>query len=112
MDERIVRWVGEGYQVGYLHPDAEPGIPLDEPWITYYRQGFEAGRDARREADARYGGPAIGPDLGGESWDAYERRWRELLEPIFHEHMPHIETETEVDVVIEYPAPRPVDPVP
>jgi hypothetical protein len=103
VDPKIVQYVGEGYQLGYSQPDAEPGIPLAEPWMTYYRQGVEAGREARREADAQYDGPTIGPDPGGESWEHYQRRWRELLEPIFHQHMPHIEVEE-----MEIPEPPPV----
>ncbi len=103
MDERIVRYVGEGYQLGYSQPGAEPGIPLDEPWMTYYRQGVVAGRDARREADSQYDGPTVGPDPGGESWEQYQRHWKELLEPIFHQHMPHIEAEE-----MEIPEPPPV----
>lgn len=96
MDPTILRWVSEGYQLGYSQPDAEPGIPLDEPWMTYYKQGVAAGREARRAADTEYTGPAIGPDPGGESWVDYERRWKELLEPLFHQHMPHTEIEMEV----------------
>jgi hypothetical protein len=61
--------------------------------MTYYRQGLEAGRQARREADSQFGGPTIGPDPGGESWEQYKDRWAELLEPLFHEHMPHTEVE-------------------
>jgi broad specificity phosphatase PhoE len=71
--------------------------------MTYYGQGVEAGRTARREADAQYSGPTIGPDPGGESWEDYRRRWEELLEPIFHEHMPHTEVE------IEIPPPPPIN---
>ena len=103
MDERIFRYVSEGYQLGYSQPDAEPGIPLDEPWMTYYRKGLEAGREARRDADSQYDGPTIGPDPGGESWEHYRRRWQELLEPIFHQHMPHTEVEMEI------PEPPPIN---
>jgi hypothetical protein len=103
VDPRIVRYVAEGYNLGYSQPDAEPGIPLDEPWMTYYRQGVEAGREARWDADSQYEGPTIGPDPGGESWEHYRHRWQELLEPIFHEHMPHIEVEMEI------PEPPPVN---
>lgn len=103
MDPRITRYVAEGYHLGYSQPEAEPGIPLDEPWMSYYRQGFAAGRDARRDADAQFDGPTIGPDPGGESWEHYRRRWKRLLEPIFHQHMPHTEVE------IEVPEPPPVN---
>ena len=101
MDKRIVESVSEGYQLGYSQHDAESGIPLEEPWLSYYLQGLEAGREARRQADAQFGGPTIGPDPGGESWNHYRRRWKELLEPIFHEHMPH----TEIEMNIPEPPP-------
>ena len=96
MDPKIAQFVGEGYRLGYSLPEAEPGIPLDEPWMGFYLMGVDAGRAARIDADSQFEGPTIGPDPGGESWDHYQQRWKELFDTIFHEHMPHTEVEMEV----------------
>jgi broad specificity phosphatase PhoE len=93
MDPKIVQYFRMGYELTYVKPTAEPGIPLDEPWMSYYRQGMEAGRAARAEADSRYEGPSIGPAMDGESYEQYQRHIRELLEELFHKHEPHIEVE-------------------
>jgi hypothetical protein len=93
MDPKVSETVRMGYELGYQQPDAEPGIPLDEPWMSYYRQGMDAGRQERAEADAQYGGPAVGPDLGGESWEHYQKRLDELIEAVTEKQEPHTETE-------------------
>ena len=86
--EEIVRM---GFELGYNQPEAEPGIPLDEPQMSWYRQAMEAGRQARQEADAEYTGPAVGPAREGQTWDEYNEYTRNCLEVLFHKHMPHIE---------------------
>ncbi|MBN8468060.1 hypothetical protein JYJ95_16185 [Corallococcus exiguus] len=93
MDPKIFECVRMGFELSYSNPDAQAGIPLDEPWMSYYLQGMEAGKEARIKADAKWDGPAIGPDLGGEDWEAYQKHLKNLLEPLFHEHEPHIEVE-------------------
>ncbi len=100
MDPKIEQLVRMGFELSYADPSSEAGIPLDEPWLTYYRQGMDAGRTARAEADAAYTGPSIGVDRGGETWDAYQKRLAEQLEFLFHKHEPHIEVrETEFEAV-------------
>jgi len=94
MDAKVEQLVRMGFELAYFQPDAQPGIPLDEPGMSYYMQGMEAGRAARSQADSEYAGPSIGlPTPGSETWDAYQARLGELLEPLFHKHEPHIETE-------------------
>lgn len=98
MDPRVEQYVRMGYELSYGDPSVTAGIPLDEPWMSYYRQGMAAGRSARAEADSKWQGPAIGEIIpGSETWDAYQESVNALLEPLFHKHEPHIETEpTEV----------------
>lgn len=104
MDPKIFETFAAGYSLGYSQPEAESGTPYAEPWKTYYEQGMASGREVRRDADAQYTGPTIGPDPGGESWDHYQSRYQELLEALFHQHMPHVEISE-----YEMPPPPPVN---
>lgn len=81
-----------GFNLGYYQPDQEPNMPLAEPGLSLYRTAVQAGREARAEFDAAYTGPSIGPEIpGGITWEEYQKELGELLEPLFHKHMPHTE---------------------
>ncbi|GAA1970185.1 hypothetical protein GCM10009776_36560 [Microbacterium deminutum] len=41
--------IQEGFILGYFQPNEEPGIPLSEPQMSWYREAMEAGRQARAE---------------------------------------------------------------
>lgn len=92
-----------GLLFGYEHPGEEPGIPLDEPYASAFRSGAAYGTSAARgeglppsgSADPAYDGPAIGPWIDGTPWEDYQRHQLDLLEEIFHQHMPHTENEAE-----------------
>ncbi len=87
-------WYVAGLIFGWQHPDRTPEAPapLDEPFLSAYFTGCGQGAQARRDAaerEAPIDGPSIGPDLGGQSLDEFEREGREILEELFHQHMPH-----------------------
>lgn len=96
MDD-VPEWLQDGFNLGYFSPDAEPGIPLAEPQLSAYLAAVTAGRQARADFDSQYAGPGIGPDVqGSQSWEDYEKELQDLLEPLFHKHMPHTEVEMPV----------------
>jgi hypothetical protein len=95
-------WWGEGFVTGYNDPDAEPDRPmlLDDEMTAMFFAGVEKGRETRRAVQAEFEEqlrrmPQIGPDLGGESFEEVERRYREAWEAVFHQHPPHTEVEAE-----------------
>jgi hypothetical protein len=95
-------WWGEGFVTGYNDPDVIPDRPmlLDDELTLSFFTGVEAGRETRRAVQAQFdeqlrGMPQIGPDLGGESFEEVERRYREAWEEVFHQHPPHTEVEVE-----------------
>ena len=99
MTEQQLEYARMGFELSYRDPAATMGIPLAEPWASWYRLGMEEGRKARAEADATYAGPAIDADPGGVALDEYNRHINELIEVLFHQHEPHIEAEGEVQIV-------------
>lgn len=83
-----------GLYVGLRIPlDSDPtGPPFAEPAMSEYLSGVQAARDYRQANEGDYQGPAVDvvpPD--GVTLEEYEERGREILESLFHEHMPHIE---------------------
>jgi hypothetical protein len=89
-------WYVAGLIFGWQHPDTTPEAPapLDEPFLSVSFTGCEQGAQARRDEAAQEPppeGPSIGPDLGGQSLDEFEAEGREILEGLFHQHMPHTE---------------------
>ncbi len=87
-------WFVAGLIFGWQNPEATPEAPapLGEPFLQSYFDGCAQGAEARRgDTSAQAGGPAIGPDLGGQSLEEFEAEGREILEGLFHQHMPHTE---------------------
>jgi hypothetical protein len=52
-----------------------------------HSKGFDSPEGNQAPSDL----PAIGPDLGGQPLDEFEQEGREVLEGLFHQHMPHTE---------------------
>ncbi len=86
-------WYAAGLVYGWQHPDVTPEAPapLDEPFLSAYFLGCQQGAQARTDDAPPVDGPAIGPDPGGQSIEDFERDGREILEGLFHQHMPHTE---------------------
>lgn len=83
-----------GLYVGLNIPyDADPtGPPFAEPEMSEYLDGVQVAREYRQAIDSDYQGPAIGdPPPEGVPLDEFEQGQREILESLFHEHMPHTE---------------------
>jgi hypothetical protein len=77
---------------------AQAPAPLNEQALAAYLSGVQAGAQARVDFDDQNSGAqpssqeTIGPVPGGAvPLDEATRDERELLEGLFHEHMPHIE---------------------
>lgn len=103
-DATLLAVFWEGVHFAYAHPDEEPATPYAEPFLSAYLIGVQSGKSAAsgegvpavdvRPLDPPYDGPSIGPwDGSGESWDEYQKGIQEMLEPLFHKHMPHTEIE-------------------
>jgi hypothetical protein len=103
LDANLRTYFTYGLLFGYEHPGEESGIPLDEPYLSAFREGAGYGTSAARgegvppsgSADPAYTGPTIGPWIDGTPWEDYQREQLNLLEEIFHQHMPHTENEGE-----------------
>lgn len=87
-------WFVAGLIFGWQNPGAIPEAPapLDAPFLQAYFDGCAQGAQARRiDAGTPVDGPAVGPDLGGQSLEEFEADGKETLEGLFHQHMPHTE---------------------
>jgi hypothetical protein len=74
------------------NPEVTPEAlaPLDDPFLSAYVLSAEQGAQGRRDDASRSDdGPAIQGDLGGMSLEEFERDGHEILEGLFHQHMPH-----------------------
>lgn len=101
-----------GIYVGLRIPiDANPtGPPYDESAMSDYVAGVDAARAFRLEKDAEYQGPAVDvPPPDGVPLEELEARQREILEVLFHKHMPHTEL-PEFEPVLPAPFDVPVGP--
>jgi hypothetical protein len=99
-------WLKEGFVAGYYRPYAKPVRPLmvTNDRADAFVSGFKEGQNAYKTLAAKYENeyrklPAIEAGIRGERYDELEREYRELLEAIFHKHMPH----TEVDETARMP---------
>ncbi|MEW2626401.1 hypothetical protein [Streptomyces sp. NPDC048106] len=95
----IADWFAEGFFFGWNHQTGMPEAPapLDQPFLEAYFNGVAAARSKRDDFD-QFQGPAIGPDVGGQPLDEFERGFREALEDLFHEEDKHIEGETTLEI--------------
>jgi hypothetical protein len=95
-------WWAQGFISGYNAPDATPERPLmiNDDLAASFFQGAAAGQQAVREVSVELetqltGQPQIGPDIGGESLEKAQERFKQAFEELFHQHMPHTESESE-----------------
>jgi len=95
----VADWFAEGFYFGWNHPDGQPEAPapLDEPYLQAYFEGVGAARGKRTDFD-HYEGPEIGPDIGGQPLDEFERGFREALEELFRVEDKHIENEPHLEI--------------
>jgi len=95
-------WYMAGLIYGWSAPQCtrEAPAPLNEELLNAYFQGVEDGGNARleyeetrsEEGEPTPDYPTIGPvPGGGVSLEKYEERQREILEGLFHQHMPHVD---------------------
>jgi len=103
-DEALMGAFWKGVQFAYDHPGEEPGTPYAEPLLSAYTLGIDTGRSAATgegvpggsagDLVPPYDGPSVGPYIeGSQTWEEYQKGIQELLEPLLHKHMPHIEVE-------------------
>jgi len=100
-----IDWWSDGFVAGYNAPEATLDRPLminDELAGSYFAgvaSGQQAARDAMAEFEAQFADqPQVQMDLKGESLEKAQQRLDEALRELFHEHMPHIENDTEMPV--------------
>jgi len=105
LSRNAVDWWSNGFVAGYNAPEATPERPLminEELAASFFAgvaSGQQAARDAMAEFEALYADqPMVQMDLKGESLDKAQQRLDEALRELFHEHMPHIENDTEMPV--------------
>jgi hypothetical protein len=95
-------WWANGFTVGFNAPDVTPERPLminDELAAAFF-QGAGIGRGAAAEIAAELEAeiadqPQVVPDIGGETLEKVQERFRKSFEGLFHQHMPHTEVESE-----------------
>jgi hypothetical protein len=104
-------WWAEGFIAGYNKPDETPErlrpLVLNDETTAIFLQGVNTGQRTAREVTAELEAeladqPQIGPDLGGESLQKAQERFKQAFEVVVHQHMPHTESESEV---VDPPAP-------
>jgi hypothetical protein len=95
-------WFAEGFIRGFNKPGISPDRPLmiNDDLATAFFQGVQSGKNSASEVAAEFEAkfadqPQIGPDLGGETLEKAQESFREAFEALFHQHMPHTETESE-----------------
>jgi hypothetical protein len=95
-------WWAEGFITGFNAPDATPERPLmiNDELAAIFFQGVANGQAAAREVAAEFEAkfadqPQLVPDIGGETLEKAQERFRDLFEGLFHQHMPHTEIESE-----------------
>ncbi|MEU4036667.1 hypothetical protein [Streptomyces collinus] len=97
-------WYLAGAIFGWEAPQctAQAPAPLNDETLKAYFQGVEDGGTARLDYEDQKAAeednpqpvdyPTIGPTPGGSiSLDDYLKENREILEGLFHQHMPHTE---------------------
>jgi hypothetical protein len=96
-------WFAEGFTVGFNAPSSTPDRPLmiNDELAGVFSQGVAAGQSAASDLAAEFQNqfgdqPQVVPDLGGETLEKTQGRFRKEFEGLFHQHMPHTENDTEV----------------
>jgi hypothetical protein len=104
-------WWVEGFIAGYNKPDETPErlrpLVLNDETMAIFLQGVDTGQQAAHQVTAELEAeladqPQIGPDLGGESLEKAQERFKRAFEAVVHQHMPHTEPDSEV---VDPPAP-------
>jgi hypothetical protein len=102
-------WFAEGFMVGFNAPDSTPARPLmiNDDLAGNFFQGVSFGRSTAVDLTAEFersiaDQPQVVPDIGGETLEKAQERFRDEFERLFHDHMPHTEIDGE--------APEPVPP--
>ena len=96
-------WFAEGFMTGFNAPANNPARPMmiNDELAAVFFQGVLAGRRSAVDLLAEFerniaDQPQLVPDIGGETLEKAQERFREEFEGLFHQHMPHTENETEV----------------
>jgi hypothetical protein len=96
-------WFSEGFMVGFNAPGSTPARPLmiNDDLAGNFFQGVSAGQSTANDLTAEFersiaDQPQVMPDIGGETLEKAQERFRDEFERLFHDHMPHTENEGEV----------------
>ncbi len=101
----------EGFMTGYNQPDGSATRPLmiNDDLAGYFIAGFACGQDSyhqlKEEWEERFRNmPQVGPGqpIDHEA-EELQKEYKEILEALLHEHMPHTEVEGEPGPTIVRP---------
>lgn len=95
-------WFADGFIAGFNASTVTPERPLmiNDDLAGNFFQGVSVGQSAAVELASEFARkfadqPQVSVDVGGETLEKAQEDFREAFEGLFHQHMPHTETESE-----------------